>query len=178
MLDGVSTRRVLLAVSVLLGSAGVGWVAGQLWWQWWAPPPDGVVYETTEGLQWVADPVDAGSAQLFSATAEYAVLAAGLGLVVGLVLGVVTRGWEIVGLLLGVLTAGLAGWVMYVVGTDLSPPDPEPLLADAGAGARLPGAMQVAGWSPYLAWPAGVLAGQLAVLVLSPVRRQADQSVG
>lgn len=169
MLDRVKSPRVLIVAAVLAGSAAMGWVGGVLWWQWWSPPPDGIVYRTTQGLRWVAEPIDAGSARLFSATAEYVVIAAGLGILLGLLIGLLARGWELLGLLLGVFAAGIAGWLMVTVGTDLSPPDPQTLAAAAGADARLPGAMRVAGWSPYLAWPAGVLLGELAVLVLAPI---------
>lgn len=170
MLGGVSSRRVLVAASLLVGSAGLGWLAGHVWWRWWSPAPDGVVYQTSRGLRWIADPVDAGSAQLFSATAEFVVIGMGLGLLVGLVVGFLSRGWELVGLATGLLAAGVAAWIMLQVGTDLSPPDPEALAERAGAGATLPGAMQVAGWSPYVAWPAGALAGQLAVILMAPHR--------
>lgn len=172
--------RTVVALGVLAGATGLGWLAGQAWWRWWQPAPNGVVYETTEGLRWIADPVDTGSAQMFSATGEYVVIGAGLGVVLGVLVALLSRGWELVGLLVGLVAAGLAAYVMVAVGTDLSPPDPETIAEEVGAGAELPGALQVPGWSPHVSWPAGLLVGHLAVTLLAPrrSRRTPAESVG
>ncbi|QYJ04755.1 hypothetical protein KUV85_03470 [Nocardioides panacisoli] len=170
-------RRVLVAVGILAGAAGLGWVAGQAWWQWWSPAPTGFVYETAEGLRWIAEPVDAGSAQLFSATGQYVAIGSALGVLLGCVVAALTRGWELAGLAVGLVAAALAAVVMVTVGTDLSPPDPASLVEEAGAGAELRGALQVPGWSPHVAWPAGLLLGHLAVTLLAP-RRPRGSSVG
>lgn len=165
-------QRALLGWTVLLAvAAGAGWIGGQLWWRWWGPGPDGVVYETQQGdLVWLPDPPELGFAELFSATGQYVVIGLGLGLLLGLLAGLVCRGRELPGLVVALGAAGLAAWLSYTVGTDLSPSDPQAMAADAGAGAELPGALAITGWTPYLGWPAGVLIGFIASVVLAPSR--------
>jgi hypothetical protein len=160
---GAATRAAVLVVV----AAGAGCLGGWLWWRWWAPAPEGRVFELLDGgTTWAPTPAEAGYDQLSAATPQYVVIGLGFGLLLGVLAAVLLRGRELVGLAALVVASGLGAFLMLRLGVHLSPPDPESLLADAAVGDRMPGAMAVSGWTPYLAWPFGALFGFLAVLVL------------
>jgi hypothetical protein len=59
----------------------------------------------------------------------------------------------------------LAAAVMALVGHLLGPADPRAALAAAKVGARVPERLDVDTVIVYLAWPVGVLAGALVILL-------------
>lgn len=132
------------------------------------------------GLIWprLVDPVvvtrtEAGTATGEVAIAErfdndgwYAVLAGGL----GLVLGVALTAWqlhrrrdEVSALTAVVLGAALAAWLMSRVGTAVGPPDPATVLAEADVGATALDQVRVTARAAYLVWPIAAVLGALLV---------------
>lgn len=151
------------AVAVLLLFAAVGAAAGWLWFRVWTPPT-GIVFEQ----QWYTD--EAGLRATFSGTALYVVIAAAAGLVLGALCGLLLDRSELVTLAAVVAGSALAGYVMMLVGVQLSPPDPDVLARTAADDTRLAGELSLGGWSPYLAFPFGALVG-LAVSFVGFVKR-------
>ncbi len=152
-------------LGALLGALG-GW----LWWTWWSPAPDGRIYDTPTGPAWYPDPFDPGITGDFGGTATFVVTGFALALVLGLVGAWLAREQAVPGLVAVLLGAGVAVGAMVLVGAAFSPADPATLVADHAVGDRLPGSMQVTGWTPYLAWPVGALAGYLVLLLSLPSR--------
>jgi hypothetical protein len=166
-------RTLVCALVVLLGGAGLGALGGWLWWRWWSPAPEGEVFALSDGgTIWVPQPAESGYSALFDATAQYAVLGAAFGALLGVLAALLCRRRELVGLAAAVVGSALGAVVMLRIGTAQSPPDPESRLADAAVGDVLPGALEVAGWTPYLGWPGGALAAFVIVLLL--VRERTD----
>ncbi|MBS4752261.1 hypothetical protein [Nocardioides faecalis] len=167
----------LLTVPVALG-AGLGLLAGWLWWTWWGPAPTGKIFETRVGLRWYPDPFDAGIARDFDGTATFVILGLGLGVLLGVVAGVLCRRAAVPGLVAALVGAVVATVAMVLVGTALSPPDPATLVSGRAAGDTLPGHLHVGGWTPYLAWPVGVALGYFAVMIaiLNPREAQGQPS--
>ncbi|TNM45149.1 hypothetical protein FHP29_04905 [Nocardioides albidus] len=169
---------VPLAVPVVLGPL-LGALGGWLWWTWWGPAPMGRIYDTEAGKAWYPDPFDPGITRDFSATATYVVVGFGLAVLLGLVCGWLARERAVPGLLAVLVGAGLGLAVMAVLGEFLGPTDPASLLAAHEVGDRLPGHLDVTGWTPYLAWPVGALLAYL-VLMLSfsptPATDRAERS--
>ncbi len=157
-----------LTVPVLLGAL-LGVAGGWLWWTWWGPAPQGRIYDTTAGKHWYPDPFDPGITRDFSGTATYVVIAFGLAVLLGLVSGWLARKQALVGLAAVFLGAFLGLAVMTLLGESLSPADPASLIASHQVGDKLPGHLHVAGWTPYLAWPVGALAGYVLLMVALPV---------
>lgn len=154
----------VLAVPLVLG-AGLGALGGWLWWAWWGPAPDGRIYDTRVGPQWYPEPFDPGVTRDFSGTATYVLLGLGLAAVLGVVAALLCRRTAVAGLVAVVVGAGLGAAAMVVLGTSFSPPDPAGLVASREVGDALPGHLHVAGWTPYLVWPVGALAGYFVVMV-------------
>lgn len=159
--------RVTRFAGLVAGFAVLGTVCG-LVWQWaWRPPP-GVVY----GDEWFLDP--SGPDVGFAGTGLYVLIAAGAGLVAGLLVAWRLHGHEMV-TLAGVLVGStLAAWVMYAVGHALGPADPDLLAIGADDFSRLPAELDVGDESPFapfgsaaaVAFPLGAVVG-LAVLYLT-----------
>lgn len=150
---------------LLVGFAVVGALCGLLW-QWWWSPPSGVVVDHG----WYPDPD--GVDDTFTGTATYAVI----GLPAGLVLGGLSA-WlldrrELLTLAAVVCSSVLAGWLMYVVGTTLAPPDPAAAARSAADYTHLRGTLTVSGWGAFAALPGGALLGLAGVyLGVAPTRR-------
>ncbi|MCL2542062.1 MAG: hypothetical protein FWE71_06310 [Nocardioidaceae bacterium] len=165
---------VLLAVGGLVLAAALAAGGGWWWWGWWGPAPKGEIFRLSDGktYTWFALPLDPGQAHVASATFQYAVAGFVLALVLGVVVGVLGRNRAYLGLTLTVLAACLGAYVMWQVGTALSPVDPSRYADAAHFGKTYPGAISVQGWTPYLAWPVGSLLGFLCVMLgLSGERR-------
>jgi hypothetical protein len=156
------TRTIVRALVVLLLAVGLGFLGGWLWWHWWGPATKGTVYDTAQGPHWYDASAD-GLKREFSATAEYVLVTAGLGIVLGLVCGLLARGREL--LFVGLLVVGAAGAAVLTAwfGSELGPPVPP--ATHANIGKEFLGHLSVSGWSPYLAGPVGALAGFLVVLL-------------
>jgi hypothetical protein len=135
-----------------------------------------VVVDTPSGPTWFPESREAGWEQMFAAVGTYVVIGGCIALVVGLLVGLLTRGREYVGLLIAVVAAVVGAVVMYRVGVSLSPPDPIPLAAEVDQGERLPGSLAFEKWIPLLVWPAGSLFSYLTVVVLAPLDRHVEPS--
>lgn len=166
----------LVAVAVLAAGAGLGALGGWLWYSWWAPPATGRIYETASGIRWYPDPWDPGQHQVFAGTAGYVVVGLAGGVVLGLIALVVGRRQAYAALAALVVGSALAASVHYAVGVAMSPPDPQTYATEEHVEDEYPAAIEVTGWSPYLVWPGGALAGFCAAVALfsgaGEVRRQ------
>ena len=156
------SRSIVRALVVLLLAVALGFLGGWLWWHWWGPATKGTVYDTVQGPHWYDASAD-GLKREFSATAQYVVVSAGLGILFGVVVGLLARGRELLFIVLLVVgaaaTAALTAWF----GSELGPPVPP--ATHANIGKDFLGHLSVNGWSPYLAGPVGALTGFLVVLL-------------
>ncbi|WP_372727264.1 hypothetical protein [Nocardioides sp.] len=165
-------RSVRHAAIVLAAMALAAVVAG-LVWEWWWTPPTGYVVDH----QWYAD--GAGLREDFSGTGTYVAVASLTGLLVAVTLAVVFDRSELA--VLGGVVVGsvLAAWLMHRVGLAVAPPDPAVAAATAEDGTTLPGALEVVGFSPFLAFPVGSSVGLLVVFFgLARRERSADRPTG
>lgn len=152
-------------VVVLLLAFAVGGALCGVWWEWWWTPPGGVVVDHT----WYAD-LD-GVRGLFSGTALYVVVAATGGLVLGILSAWFFDRVEVVTMVTVLAGSALAGAVMYLVGTELAPPDPRVVARSVPDHTEVPGSLEVSGKSPFIAFPAAALTGVAAVFIgLAPSR--------
>lgn len=152
----VLAQAVAVLAMFALGGLACGWL-----WHWWWEPVRGVV---SEG-DWFTD--EAGLRGAFSGTALYVLVAVVGGVVLGVVSAYLFDRSELVTLLAVTAGAMLAAWLMWRVGTELGPPDPERLAQRARDGARLPDDLDVSGRSPFAAYPVGALCGLAAVFLVS-----------
>lgn len=156
-------RRVALDAGLTVGSfAGVGVLCAFLWeWAWTAPR--GVVVDG----RWVPalPTVEEALRGDFDATAWYVVVAAVAGLVAGAVTAYLLDRAELVTLAAVLVGSSLAGLLMWQVGLQLGPPDPEPLARTAEEGTRLPAALELSGSSALVALPVGAMLGLLVVFL-------------
>ena len=143
---------------VLLLCAVVGALAGVVW-QWLWTPPVGVAYQGDWTLDAAALTGD------FSGTGWYVVVGSLAGLIVGVAAGLLFDRDELVTLAAVVVGSVLGAWLMKEVGVALGPPDPVAVARTAEDYTRIPGSLEVVGRSPWVAFPAGALAG-LAVTLL------------
>jgi hypothetical protein len=154
-----ASRPVLFGVAVVAAYAVAGLFGGWMWHELWQPA-DGVVFEH----EWYAD----GEAlrQEFSGTGLYALVAVGLGLLLGVVFAFVGGARPV--LTVGLCLAGalLAGWLMREVGQWLGPPDPHFLARTADDGDQLPTALRVSGLPPLFAFAVGSLLALGAIFTL------------
>lgn len=155
---------VPVAIGAVMGAV-LGAVGGFLWWTWWGPAPEGKIYKTSAGPTWYPDPFDPGITRDFSGTATYVVVGFGLALLLGLIAGWVWRNTAVAGLAGLVLASVVAAVVMTLVGASQSPADPQDRAGEVAIGTKLPGHLEVAGPTPYLAWPVGALLGYLVVML-------------
>ncbi len=141
------SRAVLMVVGVLVAYAVVGLVAGVVWERVWTPPSQVVQQHQVFYADY------ASLRRVFTGTGLYAIVAVIASAVVALVVGLVTRGRELLVLATVVLGSALASLVMWKVGVRLGPPDPAAAAAHLADGRQVPGALAVSGHSPYLVWP-------------------------
>lgn len=146
----------MLLVLVVFTVAGA--LAGVVW-EWLWTPPSGVAV----GGEFLLD--GDGLRADFSGTALYVLLASVMGLLVGVLVAVRTDRDEL--LVLAAVTVGsvLAAWLMLRVGLALDPPDPGPLAREAPDYTPLPAQLEVAGRSPFVAFPVGALVGLIVVFI-------------
>jgi hypothetical protein len=154
-------RPLLEALAVVAVFAAVGAGAGWLWFRLWDPPIGGVQDGTWLYPDFPAFETD------FGGTALYVVIGAAAGLLLGVAAAYAFQASELVTLLAVAAGSVLAAWVAHRVGVSLSPPDPEPLAAALPDGAELPGALDVTGRSPFVAWPVGALVGLATTYLLT-----------
>ncbi len=151
---------------MLAASGGLGALAGWLWYEWWGPPNSGEIYDTTTwGPRWL-DLTDQGLAHQFDGPAQYAVLALGLGALLGVLAAVLGRRQALAALAALAAGSALAAYVSYAVGTALSPPDPQRFATKDNIGEEYLAAIEVSGWTPLLCWPIAAL-GTFAIALVA-----------
>lgn len=173
MLDRVkdaSGRAILPAALWVLGivvwCALAGLLAGELWMSRWSPPPGAVV-----GHVWYPDPWDSGNRSAFAATAWFAMIALGLGIVTGVLAAVLSRAGELLTLLAVLAGTCLASWLMWRHGVHTAPPDPAVAAKTAKDGTRMLGTLSAPGWSARAFLPLGGVLGLGSWFLLVPGRK-------
>jgi hypothetical protein len=130
---------------------------------------DPVVVERTDaGL--LTDEVALGDR--FDVVGWYALLAGGVGLLLGVVLSATRRGHEVATLLTVVAGACLASWLSAQVGAWVGPADPTEVLANAENGATAEDRIRLTVDAAYLVWPISALIGSMVVLWSRPGQRE------
>ncbi|KAA1417906.1 hypothetical protein F0U44_14780 [Nocardioides humilatus] len=166
-----SSAGIVVGGVVVTASAAVGALGGWLWYQWWGPPNKGSIYETLDGRILWLDPTDKGIAHQFNGPAQYAIIGIGLGLVLGVLAALLGRRQALVALGSLIVGSALAAFLAWGVGNVLSPPDPQQYAKKSAVCTEAPckeydAAIEVSGWTPFLCWPLGALAGfSLTVVV-------------
>ena len=155
--------RDVVLVLTMAALLGVG--CGVVWELWWTPP-SGLVLEQV----WYPD--SDGVRQQFSGTGLYVVVGVAGGVVLGAVCAWLFDRVELVTLAAVAVGSALAGWLMFVVGTTLAPPDPTTVARTSADYTELPGTLEVDGDGPFVAFPAGAMTGLTVVFIgLTPTRR-------
>jgi hypothetical protein len=160
---GGSLRDALLLLTLF----AVGGALAGLVWNWLWSPPTGIV------LDGVWYPEGDGVSGVFAGTGLYVLVAAGTGVVLGVLSGLLADRRELLTLALVVVGSSLAAGVMVLVGTLDTPPDPQPIAARADDYTRLPGQLEVGGASPHVALPIGAVAG-LCTMFIGLARKPHD----
>ena len=147
----------LVVVGVLAAAAGLGALGGWLWYQWWGPPNTGEIYDTaTWGPRWF-DLTDQGLAHQFDGPAQYAVIALGFGTVLGILAAALGRRQPVAAAVALAAGSGLAAYLSWVVGTALSPPDPQQFATEDNIGKEYLARLELSSWTPLLCWPIAAL---------------------
>lgn len=156
-------RDALLAVGAfLVAGAAAGWA----WHALWSPAPEATGYIIATGK-----PVFASESYI-RATGLYTVLAAGVGLVLGIVLAFL-RDRDEVATLVGVVVGAVAGGrLMAELGTWLGPDDPPAKVTTNEQLAQVVAALHAEELAIWTAMPVAAVAGAL-VVYLSFVKRHA-----
>ena len=131
-------------LTVVASYAVVGAAAGWLWHALWNPT-------VGEVFQHVWYPDEAGLRSDFSGTGLYVLVAAGAGLLLGLVFAFLGGRRPILTLVAVVAGSALAAWLMVLVGEALSPADPHVAAKTAEDGDKLPSTLRVSALSPLCA---------------------------
>jgi hypothetical protein len=167
MPDRLRARPVWVEPAAIVLLLAVAGVVGAFIWEWLWTAPVGVVVDH----QWVAED-EAGLQGMFDATGWYVVIASALGLLVGLGVALFLDRVPLLTLVAVIVGSALGTFLMLRIGAALGPPDPHTVALDSPDGTHLPGQLEVSGWSPWIALPAGALVGLAVVFIgLSP-RRQ------
>ncbi len=150
--SALGRRRTWWRVGLyLVASAGIGAVAGVLWWQVVTLP----VY--TVGSNGGASTTERGLTEYISGDAWFSLI----GFVVGIGLGIVAWrvfrdiGWPVVPLV--VLATMIAALVCWLVGWKLGPGPFSPRLTEAQVGASVPIELTVRARAAVLFWPFGAV---------------------
>ncbi len=163
----------VVAGAVVLAAGGLGALGGWLWYQWWGPPNSGEIYDTSAwGPRWF-DLTDQGLAHQFDGPAQYTVIALGFGALLGILAAVLGRRQAVAAMIALVVGSALAAYVSWLVGTTLSPPDPQKYATAENVCQEEPckqylAAIEVSGWTPFLCWPLAALgAFSVTIVVMS-----------
>jgi hypothetical protein len=158
-------RQAIPEIAAILVIFTVAGACCGVLWQWLWTPPSGMAYHH----QWLLD--GHGLTSDFAGTGLYAVIAALVGLVLGLVVTLVFDHDEVFALAALVLGAVAAAAVMWLVGTALGPADPHTVAKTAADFDPVLGDLRVHGKGPFLAFPLGALAGAAISLFFFTGRR-------
>lgn len=151
---------VVWVLIVVASYAVVGAAAGWLWHALWNPTVGRVIQGG-----WYPD--EAGLRGDFSGTGLYVLIAAGAGLLLGLVVAIFGGRRPMLTLAAVVVGSALAAWLMVLVGEGLSPAeDPHVAAETAKEGDKLPSTLRVSGLTPVLMLPMGSLAAVALVYVM------------
>lgn len=159
---------VLRAAVVLVAFVVAGAAAGALWEQLWDAPA-GLSYQG----EWFLEP--AGPDVSFDGIALFVLIAFPLGVVLAALAGL-RHGHEVATVLTVLVAAGLAGIVMYAVGSSIGPGDPQALAAGTPDYTPISGDLDLtppgADRGPYrstalAALPAGAMTGLVAMYLFS-----------
>lgn len=151
-----------IVVLVLFMVAGAG--AGVLWERLWDAPA-GMTFQG----EWFLEP--AGPDVSFGGVALFVLIAFPLGIVLAVLAGL-RRGHEVATVVTVLLAAGLAGIVMYAVGSSLGPGDPQALAVGTPDFTPISGDLELTApdgeGAPYrstalVALPAGAMTGLVAM---------------
>lgn len=170
MPDRVSepARPAVRLAIVLVVFLAAGAAAGALWERLW-DAPTGLSYQG----QWFLEP--AGPDVSFEGIALFVLIAFPLGLVLAVLAGI-RRDHEVATVLTVLVASGLAGVVMYAVGSSLGPSDPQALAAGQPDYTRISGDLGLTApdrdRAPYhstalVALPAGAMTGLVGMYLLS-----------
>lgn len=169
MSDRVSERaRPAIRLAVVVATFLVaGAAAGVVWERLWDAPA-GLAYQG----QWFLEP--AGPDLSFQGVALFVLIAFPLGLVLAVLAGI-RRDHEVATALTVLVASGLAGFLMYAVGSSLGPSDPQALAAGQPDFTAIPSDLALTApdsdrvpWhsSALVALPAGAMTGLVAMYLL------------
>jgi hypothetical protein len=151
-------RAALVPALVILGGALLGALAGVGWWAWWRPAPPGVVGGH--------HPYFLPDAE-FRSTGLYVVIAAPLGLVMGLVGMWLLRRDRLLAVVIVLLAATVGGFAMLLTGGLLGPVDPLSIADTAKDGTLVHAALRVQPGAAWATMPFTAACACLAMLLLS-----------
>jgi hypothetical protein len=159
-------RTALRVVLYLLGAAGLGAVAGLVWWQ----VVDLPVYVVGPGGG--ASTTERGLTQYVAGDAWFSLIGFLAGLGLGLAAWRLFRrmGWPVV--LLAMVAAVLASVICWFVGWELGPGPFPPRLDAAPPGSRIPIELTVRARVALLVWPFGAV---LVLLLASSLGRDEEE---
>lgn len=157
----------MLAAGVVLGV-----LLGLLTMWVWTPAEGVVVQINQDGDKGVAL-LDNGRG-IFSSTGWFVILAAGGGLLTGVVTALATRGRELLTMTAGLCSAVLFEVVLWLVARLVGPDDPVPQVAGTAVETVVQVPFGVSGAAPWLAAPVGMLVGFLAVVLVLRPRQPGD----
>lgn len=161
-------RAALVPALVILGGALLGALAGVAWWAWWRPAPPGVVGGH--------HPYFLPDAE-FRSTGTYAVIAAPLGLWIGLIGMWLLRRDRLLAVVVALLAATAAGFAMMLTGGLLGPVDPFSIAGTAKDGTLVHAALRVQPGPVWATMPFTAACACLALLLLSDNSRTGDQTL-
>ena len=157
------TRLLVVVVAFVVAGA----VAGVLWERLWDAPA-GLSYQG----EWFLEP--AGPDLSFGGTALFVLIAFPVGVVLAVLAGI-RRGHEVLTVLTVLVASGLAGIVMYAVGSSLGPGDPQALAAGTADYTAIDSELALTapdpGLAPYrstalVVLPAGAMTGLVGMYLL------------
>jgi hypothetical protein len=159
--------REVLLVLVVFALAGV--VAGFLWYWWWSPAPEGVVFAGEPFF----DPD-----QEFRSTGMFVVIAVPLGLLLSMVLTFWLDRDEVATLFAVLAGACLATVLMAVVGDALGPESAREVAAGRADLEPVAADLRVQPFAPYLALPGSAVVGATSILLSFHNRRLSAEPSG
>ncbi len=144
---------------VVVAFVAAGAAAGWLWHEIWAPAPEATGYIIDTGK-----PVFASESYI-RATGIYALLAGGIGALLGAALAWFRDRDEVVTLISVAVGAVAGGWLMALVGSRLGPEDPPAKVTSNEQLAAVVNSLHAESVVIWTVMPVAAVAGSLAVLL-------------